>query len=93
MQEIKQTYNENQSTQTFLDNPTELLLEDYSMNFVPKEYSLSDIVDDKGIESCLSISSNSESFRRSISQNDSQTYSNFTGINKNKSHTKLIIVG
>ena len=93
MQEIKQTYNENQSTQTFLDNPTELLLEDYSMNFVPKEYSLSDIVDDKGIESCLSISSNSESFRRSISQSDSQTYSNFTGINKNKSHTKLIIVG
>ena len=104
---IEQMYNGKQSTrlnkeesnkeiqETFLDkdNPTELLFEDYTINTVSKEYFLSDIVDEKGLESCLSINSNSESFSRSISQNDSQTNSNFTGINKNKSHTKLIIVG
>ena len=75
------------------ENPTEFLIDNYTFNNLSKEYSLTDIIDDKGLESCISLSSNSESYNKSISQNDSQTNSNFIGTNRNKSQTKLIIVG
>ena len=106
---IEQIYNEKQSTKLnseqsnkkaetsgncfMQDTPTEFLLDNYIFNNLSKEYSLNDKIDDKGLESCLSLSSNSESYNRSISQNDSQINSNFMGTNMNKSETKIIIVG
>ena len=90
---IDQSNKEKKDNIFYDKNPTEFLFEDIALNIVSKEYSLSDIVDEKGIESCLSISSNSKLYRLSITENDSQTDSNFTGNNMNKSQIKKIIVG